>query len=104
MNAYDEYGNLLVYGVCSRCKETTRFFSADTGIGAYGYGDANGWDKNESWLSDCCESDMLGEPTDAPDDEGAAYWEDGVFHESTAALESLFDLVENKMFTPEEIK
>ena len=95
-----DYGRATVFGKCSRCKKNSGFFLADTGIGAYGYGDANGWDKQETLLSDCCEREMLGEPTEDETDESASYWENGVFHESIAALESLFDYVETEMFTP----
>ena len=78
-----DYDSATVFGKCSRCKENSGFFLADTGIGAYSYGDANGWDKEETLLSICCQREMLGEPTET--DESAPYWdENGVFHESTA--------------------
>ena len=95
-----DYGRPSVFGKCSRCKEISGFFSADTGIGAYSYGDANGWDSQLTWLSNCCQREMEGEPTEDETADSEAYWENGVFHESITALESLFNYVETEMFTP----
>ena len=47
------------YGKCERCKEIGEFFQQDIG----------GEESYTTWISVCCEREMLGNPVPAPEDE-----------------------------------
>lgn len=53
---------------CSGCGEECHMVTVDFGIGAYEYWGATGWDSQIADVSNCCETDILDDDLQEPDE------------------------------------